>query len=74
MSLAMISVFLNLVVITSIRRREEMVSVTFNLVKHQSRYNILLLDAPPNSQSANQRVNEEFKMRICQSYDYQSSP
>ena len=32
MSLAMISVFFNLVVITSIRRREEMVSVTFNLV------------------------------------------
>ena len=32
MSLAMVSVFFNLVVITSIRRKEEIISVTFNLV------------------------------------------
>ena len=32
MSLAMVSVFLNLVVITSIRRKEEIISLTFNLV------------------------------------------
>ena len=32
MSLAMVSVFFNLVVITSIRRKEEIISLTFNLV------------------------------------------
>ena len=40
MSLAMISVLTNLMVITSIRRKEEMMAVTFNMVSYKCHHTI----------------------------------
>ena len=65
MSLAMISVLFNLVVITSIKRRAEMASLTSNLVVQLSSP---LLCASLNSQSANQRVNAKLYNEILDIY------
>ena len=64
MSLAMISVLFNLVVITSIKRRAEIASLTSNLVVLSSP----LLCASLNSQSANQRVNAKLYNEILDIY------
>ena len=64
MSLAMISVLTNLMVITSIRRKEEMMAVTFNMVSYKCHHTIQR-KKPPSQSKDDLTFQDLFKTQAC---------